>query len=116
MIPNLGVFVYWWNFAVRKIRGYWFQICQNNLQLLAPKYSNQAFLVPNLKIFLFALNFGAASKYDNNISKFQPQIGLVGSKSKNIYVLCKTLQQGKFEVADFKYDNCLSKLLPKTHK
>ena len=79
-------------------------------------YSNQAFLVPNLKIFLFALNFGAAFKYDNNISKFQPQIGLVGSKSKNIYFLCKTLQQGKFEVADFKYDNCLSKLLPKTHK
>ena len=41
---------------------------------------------------------------------------MFGSTYKNFYFLHETLQQGKFEGADFKYDNGFSKLLSKTLK
>ena len=57
LILNLVVFVFWWNFPVRHLRGYWFQIWQINFQLSEQKYPNQSFLVSNLKILVFASNF-----------------------------------------------------------
>ena len=41
---------------------------------------------------------------------------MFGPTFKNFYFLHETLQQGKFEGADFKYDNGFSKLLSKTLK
>ena len=40
LIPNLGVFVFSWNFAVTQIPGYSFQLWQNKFQLSTQKYPN----------------------------------------------------------------------------
>ena len=42
---------------VWQIRGCWFQIRQKFLKILTQKYPNEAFLVPNLGIFIFSRNF-----------------------------------------------------------
>ena len=42
--------------------------------------------------------------------------GIFGPKFKNFYFLHKTLQQSKFEGADFKYDNRFSNCCPKHSK
>ena len=112
-------------FAVSQIRGCWFQIWQYYFQIPAQKYPNKAFLVPNLKIFIctkLCSKTNSRTLISNMTIIFSISIpktrksGLFGPKFKIFYFLHVTLQQGKFEDADFKYDNGFSKLLPKTHK
>ena len=54
LVPNLDIFLFLQNFAVRKIWGCWFQIWQySGSKILVPKYPYKAFLVPTLEIFVF---------------------------------------------------------------
>ena len=53
MIPNIGVFVFLRNFAIRQIWRCPFQVSQYHFQIPAKKYSNKGFLVLNLGIFFF---------------------------------------------------------------
>ena len=60
LVPNLGIFAFFHdtifvfvpNFAIRQIRGRRFRIWQYYFQIPHQKYANQAFLVPNLRIFI----------------------------------------------------------------
>ena len=52
---NLVIFIFSRNFTNRQIRGRWFQIWLYCFQMSVQKYANQTFLVPNLRIFIFAL-------------------------------------------------------------
>ena len=56
-VPNSGIFIFSRNFAVKQIRGGWFQIRQYCFQIPVQKYQNKAFLIPNLIIFVFSRNF-----------------------------------------------------------
>ena len=56
-MSNLDIFVFSHNFAIRQIRGCWFQIWHYCFQFPGKIYPNQAFLVPNLGIFIFSSNF-----------------------------------------------------------
>ena len=108
MIPNLGVFVFPRNFAVRQIRGCWFQIWQYHFQIPAQKYSKKAFLVSNFGIFIFSQSFAI-----RQIEGF-----LANLKFKDFYqttILQQTLQEDKFEDADFKYDNNIYQLLARKY-
>ena len=55
--PNLVIFIFSQNFAIRQIQGCWFQIWLYCFQMPVQKYANQTFLVPNLRIFIFTPNF-----------------------------------------------------------
>ena len=74
LVPNLGIFIFSQDFTIRRIWGYWFQIWQYYFQIPAPKYPNQAFLVPNLRILFLHLTLlqgkfrNADLKYDNVFS------------------------------------------------
>ena len=88
-------------------------------QIPSQKYTNQAFLDPNLGIFVFSRNFairqirGADFIYENMVFKFQPEIpkqGIFGAKFRHFrgflgnffsrfLFLHQTLQQDKFEDA-----------------
>ena len=57
MVPTLGIFVFWQNFANRQIRECWFQIWQKVFKIIAQKHSKKKFLVLNLGIFIFLRNF-----------------------------------------------------------
>ena len=59
MVTNLDIFIFSWNFAIRQIRGCWFQIWQYYFQIQAQKYPNNALFVPYLRIFIFVPNFAA---------------------------------------------------------
>ena len=50
-------FIFAPNFAIREIRGRWFQIWKNYFQISAQKYPNRAISVQDLRIFIFAQNF-----------------------------------------------------------
>ena len=95
MVPNLKTFSFAPNFAIRQIQGRWFQIWQYFFEIPAQKYSNKAFLVPNLGIFIsheilqLGKFEGADFKRDNSFFKIP-------------------VQQDKFE--DFIYDNSIFKL------
>ena len=60
---------------------------QYYLQIPTQDYPNKAFLVPNLRVFIFALNFATRQiektdpKYDKNVFKFQ-------SKNKQFRHFC----------------------------
>ena len=62
-----------------QIWGCWFQIWQYYFQIPVQKYPNQAFLVPNLGIFVSLQNFamrqiqGSDFKYDNSFLNFKPK-------------------------------------------
>ena len=125
LVPNFGILIFSRNVAIRQIRRYLFKIRQFCFQIPAQKYPNKAFLVPNLKIFIctkLCSKTNSRTLISNMTIIFSissPKTrkpGLFGPKFKNFYFLHVTLQQGKFEDADFKYDNGFSKLLPKTHK
>ena len=94
-VPNLRIFVFALNFATRQIQGFWFQIWQYFLQILAQKYPNKALLVPNLSNFIFHEILqvdkfeGADFKCDNSFFEIPVQ---------------------QDELKDFKYDNCIFKL------
>ena len=72
-VPNLSIFVFAQYFAVRQIKGRWFQIFFKKNP--SPKIL-QTVLVSNLRIFIFAAKFairqfqGAEIKYGNIIFKF----------------------------------------------
>ena len=79
-VPNLSIFCFFWrNFAIRQNRGCWFQISRWFFKILAQKYSNKTFLVPNQEFSLFheisqLYQFeGAYFKYDKNMLKFDPK-------------------------------------------
>ena len=56
LVSNLGVFIFWQNFAISQIRGCWLQIWQYYFRIAAQNYPNQAFLIPNLRIFIISGN------------------------------------------------------------
>ena len=100
----------------------WFQIWQYCFQILAQKYSNEAFFIPNLRIFLFSWNLSnrqirgywfqisqqvfkiLAEKYTRRHFWDQIQAFLF------FFLFCKIWQLDKFESADFKYDNIFFKV------
>ena len=51
--PNLGIFSFSQNFAIREIRVSWFQIRQYNLQFPVQKYPSHAILIQKFKDFYF---------------------------------------------------------------
>ena len=57
LVLNLRILIFAQNFAIRQIRGHWFQIWQQLFKIPAQKYTNKVLLVPNLRIFNFARNF-----------------------------------------------------------
>ena len=71
LIPNLGIFILSQNFAVRQIRGCWFQIWQYSFQIPAQKHPNKTFL--DFSFFHEFLKFdkfeGASFKYENSFLK-----------------------------------------------
>ena len=117
LVPNLGIFFFSQNFGIRRSRGCWLQIWQYMFQLPLPKYPNSG----NLRIVIFAPNFAATQirgrwYYIIWQQYFQIRAPTYRNLTNNFYFLHETLQQGKLECADFKYDNGFSKLLPKTLK
>ena len=52
LVPNLEIFVFSQNFAIRQIRGDWFQIQQHYFQIATQKYPNKVFF-PKCKDFYF---------------------------------------------------------------
>ena len=71
LVPNLGIFIFWWNFVIRQIWRCWFQRWEYYFQIPAQELPTKAFSFPNLGIFVFPQNFakdkfeGADFKYDN---------------------------------------------------
>ena len=122
-MPNLGIFFFSRNFAVRQNDAdimliscwyqWWYHIWQNYLQTLAQKKPNQTFLVSNWNIFIFTPNLAtrqvqdADFKYENIFLKLQPKNTQIRHCSFLFYVFSffhKTLQSGKFEFGAFKYE------------
>ena len=69
------------NFSIRQIRGCWFQIWQWLFRILARKYSNKAFFVLNVSIFLILHEFRILKnsrvlirKTATVFFKFQPKV------------------------------------------
>ena len=110
MVPNLRIFVFAPSFAIRQIRGCWFQLWQQHFQFLAQNLQNQKFFVPSfnilksgifglkLKIFIFELNFamrkceGVDLRCDKSFPKLLPKIfeqDILGPKLKNFYICTK---------------------------
>ena len=120
LVPNLAIFIFSRNFAIRQSRGCWVQIWQYNFQFQVQEHPNQAFLVTNLRICIFAPNFATRQIRGRWFEKWQQYsqipVPRYGNLTKNFYFLHESLQQGKFEGADVKYDNVFSKLLPRTIK
>ena len=122
MVPNLDIFVFLRNFAVRIIRGCWFQIWQYAFKALAQKYPNYTFLVPNLDIFFFREIF-AIRKIQGcwfQIWQYCFQIPAQIYQNKTFLVqileflfLHKTLSQDEFEDGDLNHDNIIFKFQPK---
>ena len=82
MVPNLGIFIFLQNFAIRPIRGCWFQMWQFCFQIPVQKYPNQAFMVQNLRIFTFALNI----KPNSRTLIWNMKILLLNSSPKNTQI------------------------------
>ena len=57
LITNLRIFVFAQKFAIRQVRGTWFQIWQNHFQISARKYVNKALLVTDWENFILTQNF-----------------------------------------------------------
>ena len=55
-MPNLVIFIFSRNFAIRQIWGCWFQTWHNYFQIPVKKYPNKPFLVPNLGISVSSRN------------------------------------------------------------
>ena len=73
LVPNMGIFIISWYFAIRQIWGCWFQIWQYFFQVLAQKYSNHTFLFffceicnqTNLRVLISVFFQITAQKYLN---------------------------------------------------
>ena len=114
-----GIFVFPQNFAIRQMRGCWFQIWQYCLQIPALQYINQAFLVPNLGIFAFSWKFANRQiprcwfqiwqQFFQNSSPKISKEGILGPKFWHFHFFSKFIKLDKFEGADFKYVNSFLK-------
>ena len=113
MIPNLGIFAFSQNFAIRNSWGCWFQICQYCFQIPAPKYPNQAFLVQNLRIFVFSWNFAKwqiwgyifGKKYSNK--GFEPNLSIFVSSQK---FGIRQIRRCWFQIWQQFFSNCSPKI------
>ena len=62
------------------------------LQIPTQDYPNKAFLVPNLRVFIFAINFATRQiqktdlKYDESVFKFQPKNNQIRHFCSQIYI------------------------------
>ena len=101
-------------FELRQILGRWFQIWEYYFQILAQKYTNKEFLVPNLRIFWFCTKLCNKTNlrelisntilfFQNCSPKYLNKAFLV--PNLRIFIFDETLQQDKFEVYNFQYDN-----------
>ena len=94
LVPNLGIFIISWYFAIKQIRRCWFQIWQQFFQMPAQKYPSKAFLVQNLRIF-FSIKLCNKANSRTLIwsmtiifSNFGPKmhkLGIFGPKFKDFY-------------------------------
>ena len=119
LIPNLRIFVFRPNFAIRQIWGCWFLIGQYCFHISPKKYPNQAFLVRNLGILVFWSNFANRQNWGGLISnmttiffKFSPNNTQITHFWVQIYAFlffCQIFQVDKFKGIDFKYDNTVFK-------
>ena len=113
LVSNLGVFIFWQNFAISQIRGCWLQIWQYYFRIAAQNYPNQAFLIPNLRIFIISGNLAIRQIRRDLFQtwqfffKFQPK----NTEIRHCWSLIQTfsffheiLHLDKLEGADFKYD------------
>ena len=118
-IPKLGIFVLkfrHFRFSVKFWKSTNMRVLISNTTkgfflILAQKYPNQAFLVPNLGIFVEGTDF----KYGNIVFKFQPQITQIRHfwcQLQAFLLFHEILQLGKFEGGHFEYDNSSLKLQP----
>ena len=63
LFPNVDVFIFSGNFAIRQIRGCWIQISRKFFKkIIAQKYQNKVFLVP--KAFSFFHEVSQLDKLD----------------------------------------------------
>ena len=108
------------NFAIIQNRQSWFQIWQY-CEIVAPKHQNNAFLIPNLGVFVFSENFAFRQTwgcwfqiwpyhFQLPVQKYPNEAFLV--PNLRVLFLLQSLQQDKFEDADFKYDNNIFKFQP----
>ena len=89
------------NLQIGKFEGADFKSDNSVFKMYAQKYPNNAFLVTNLRIFIFALNFATRQilralilNMTTIFSKSSPEIqksGIFGPKFKNFYFLHETL-------------------------
>ena len=95
MVPNLDIFAFLRNFAVRQIRGCWFQIWQYCFQMPAQKYQNKAFLFLEFWNFYFCTKLCSKTNsttviwimttlFSNSSPKIR-KLGIFGSKFKDFY-------------------------------
>ena len=124
LVPHLSIFVSSQSFAMTLIRRCWFQIWQQRLKVLAQKNQNKTLLVTNLDIFIISQYFVIRQIQGCQFLIWQYFFWILAQKHTNtaflvkntqirhfwsqIYIflfLHKILQLGKFECADFKYDN-----------
>ena len=88
----------------------------------SPKIPKSGIFGTKFKDFYFCTKLWNKTNYRTLISNmriiFSNSIPKIQKSDKEIlvFVLHETLQQDKFEGADFKYDNGISKFLPKTLK
>ena len=121
MVSHLRIFIFTPNFATKQIQGRWFQVWQYFFQIPVQRYSNKAFLVPNLEIFVFfhkKLQLekfeGADFKYGNSFCKIPAHTHMrhFWSQIWAISLFHEILQLDQFQGADFKH-NIIFKLQPK---
>ena len=120
--PKIKSFHFFTKFRIWQVWGCWYQIWQYSFQILAQKYRNKAFLVPNLGNFILPWNFGIRKiqgcwfqiwqyYYQIPVQKYPNQAILV--PNLRILFLHQTSQEDKFEDADFKYNKNIFKFQPK---
>ena len=94
LVPNLGIFIISWCFAIKQIRRCWFQIWEQFFQIPAQKYPSKAFLVQNLMIFFSTKLCNKANSrtliwnMTITFSNFGPKmhkLGIFGPKFKDFY-------------------------------
>ena len=75
LVQNLGIFIQTWNFEIKQIWGWWFQLWQKYFQIATQKYLNKEMLVLDLTTFIFPQNFEAGDfKCDNGFLSFRLKI------------------------------------------
>ena len=92
LVLNLRTFIFTWTFALRKIRGCWFQIWQWLFQIPAQKYPNKATFCPKCTYFNFCMKLRilknsrvVISKMTIFFLKFQPKNTAYSVKDQKIF-------------------------------